>query len=397
MELGGKDPAIVLASADLEAFESTFMRSVFQSVGQGCIATERFIVHRSLLPTLVPALKARVDGLRLASSLAGGETAVDCGSMISDARFDDLERRVELAVEAGAELICGGARQPREDGVGAFFQPTLLTNVDPESALATEEVFGPIMLLIPFDTVDEAIAIANASRYGCARSSGPLPTRGAPFSSLTSRPGVFVMDSLGAAVYGRDKKEAMYVARELECGMVSTNDFGAFLARRVAEQTRWRASPHSSLLDRFTPASPARRLLPQPGDAFWRLQSVRLRPVRWARGLARAVQPQVGHRRPLPRSPSNGHPARRRCVPVPSLSETPFLLVARRDRLTPRPPFYSPSFADRLPGQVGRQERCFRPGPRPALLPFDPRRDGPGHQAARRRQSLVDGGSDGRR
>jgi acyl-CoA reductase-like NAD-dependent aldehyde dehydrogenase len=253
MELGGKDPAIVLASADLEAFESTFMRSVFQSVGQGCIATERFIVHRSLLPTLVPALKARVDGLRLASSLAGGETAVDCGSMISDARFDDLERRVELAVEAGAELICGGARQHREDGVGAFFQPTLLTNVDPESALATEEVFGPIMLLIPFDTVDEAIAIANASRYGCVRSSGPLPTRGARFSSLTSRPGVFVMDSLGAAVYGRDKKEAMYVARELECGMVSTNDFGAFPARRVAEQTRWRASPRSSLLDRFTP------------------------------------------------------------------------------------------------------------------------------------------------
>lgn len=182
MELGGKDPAILLPSADIKAFESTFMRSVFQSVGQGCIATERFIVHRSLLPTLVPALKARVDGLRLFSSLADDEAAIDCGSMISDARFDDLERRVKLAVEAGAKLICGGSRQHRKDGIGAFFQPTLLANVDPESALAAEEVFGPIMLLIPYDTVEEAIAIANASRYGCGLS---CPQQA---SSLLTRP-----------------------------------------------------------------------------------------------------------------------------------------------------------------------------------------------------------------
>lgn len=179
MELGGKDPAILLPSADIKAFESTFMRATFQSVGQGCIATERVLAYRSLLPALVPALKARIDALRPGSSLADADAALDYGSMISDVRFDDLERRVAQAVEAGAELICGGRRQVRADGVGAFFAPTLLANVPPDCELAAEEVFGPILLVITYDDVDEAIAIANGSRYGCVAppSAGFSPSR----------------------------------------------------------------------------------------------------------------------------------------------------------------------------------------------------------------------------
>ncbi|CDZ97964.1 Vacuolar H-ATPase V1 sector, subunit G [Phaffia rhodozyma] len=200
MELGGKDPAILLPSADVSFFSSTFLRSVFQGSGQGCIASERFIVHRSLLPKLIPDMERRIQALVQGSSLGdNSESAtVDFGSMISDARFDQLERMIREAVEDGAKLLIGGKRSEGLSGNG-FFQPTLLVDVKPGMAVAKEEVFAPIMTIIPYDDVAEAVEIANSSRYG-----------------------------LGASVYGRSKRMARDVARQLECGMVALNDFGTF-------------------------------------------------------------------------------------------------------------------------------------------------------------------------
>ncbi|KAL7409741.1 Aldedh-domain-containing protein [Mrakia frigida] len=204
MELGGKDPAILLPSADIKQFESTFLRATFQSSGQGCIATERFIVHSSLLSTLIPRLEARISSFRLGATLAPNSTGtpVDSGAMISDARFGEFEKLVGEAVKDGARLVLGGKRWEggKEKGVeGAFFEPTMLVGVKSSMRIAREEVFGPIMLILSYDTIDEAVEIANGSRYG-----------------------------LGASVYGRNKAEARDVASRLQCGMVSINDVGVF-------------------------------------------------------------------------------------------------------------------------------------------------------------------------
>jgi acyl-CoA reductase-like NAD-dependent aldehyde dehydrogenase len=104
------------------------------------VATERFIVHRSLLPALELALKTRIDALHLASSLPTdpSDRPIDCGSMISNARFDDLERRVQQAVKMGARLLCGGKRVDGERDE-AFFEPTLLADVTMEMDVASEE------------------------------------------------------------------------------------------------------------------------------------------------------------------------------------------------------------------------------------------------------------------
>lgn len=98
------------------------MRATFQSVGQGCIASEIFLVHSSLIPTLIPSLVKRISALRLNSSLRSGTVGepVDCGSMISDARFEDLERKIEAAKRMGAKVLVGGGRRRKGD-VGAFF------------------------------------------------------------------------------------------------------------------------------------------------------------------------------------------------------------------------------------------------------------------------------------
>ncbi|KAG8901217.1 hypothetical protein FRB99_005472 [Tulasnella sp. 403] len=204
LELGGKDPAIILPSTDLEKYASIWMRGVFQASGQNCIGIERFIVPDYLHDEFVELMAARIKKLRLGSVLSASDdgfvSVVDMGSMISDARFGELERLVKAAERDGARIIAGGERWDHaylEEG--SYFGPTLLGHVNENMEIAQTEVFAPIMLVMPYSTVEEAITIANGSRYG-----------------------------LGASVFGPDDRQCMNVARYLECGMVSINDFGVF-------------------------------------------------------------------------------------------------------------------------------------------------------------------------
>ncbi|KDE04182.1 hypothetical protein MVLG_05345 [Microbotryum lychnidis-dioicae p1A1 Lamole] len=206
LELGGKDPCIILDSADLKAFENTWMRAAFQAAGQNCIGAERFIVHEKVYDRFVASMASRVEALKVGDVLAKDldrdpTNRVDVGAMVSDRLFGELERLVLSAVKDGARCIVGGKRikQHPTSPQGHYFQPTLLVDVTTEMEIANQEVFAPVMTVMRFKELDEAIELANSTRYG-----------------------------LGASVFGRKQSDCRYVVERVEAGMVCTNDFGVF-------------------------------------------------------------------------------------------------------------------------------------------------------------------------
>ncbi|EKM61621.1 uncharacterized protein PHACADRAFT_248325 [Phanerochaete carnosa HHB-10118-sp] len=205
LELGGKDPAIVMPSTDIKQYESIWMRGLFGNVGQNCIGIERLLVHSSQYDEIYSLIVERTKQLRLGCALSqpqdGFVPTVDCGAMINNSRFDDLERVLESAENHGATIDVGGKRwkHPYLEH-GAYFSPTVVGNVDHSSELAQREMFAPIAAIIKYDTIEEAIAIANGTRYG-----------------------------LGASVFGPDQEKCVeLVAKKLECGMVSINDYAVY-------------------------------------------------------------------------------------------------------------------------------------------------------------------------
>ncbi|KAG6845706.1 hypothetical protein H0H87_004972 [Tephrocybe sp. NHM501043] len=205
LELGGKDPAIILKGTNLEKWASIWMRGVFQNVGQNCIGIERIIVHKDQYDDLHAIFEERIKKLRVGSVLAPSTesyiSTIDCGSMISRDRFAALESVIKDAQENGAYVLNGTAYNHTYLENGAFFSPTLVGPVCSNMAIARQELFAPVALLMPYETIEEAIEIANGTRYG-----------------------------LGASVFGPDQRQALEVAKRLECGMVSINDFGVFYA-----------------------------------------------------------------------------------------------------------------------------------------------------------------------
>ncbi|WRT69802.1 uncharacterized protein IL334_006793 [Kwoniella shivajii] len=187
IELGGKDPAFILPDTDLDFYASTWMRGAFQSAGQNCIGIEIFLVHRSQYPRFVEIMTPRVRSLR---------PGIDVGSLISHAAIAKLESILSSAVKSGARVLAGGkVHNHPEYPEGAYFEPSLIVDVTMDMETAQEELFAPVMTVIPYDDVNEAVSWLNQSRYG-----------------------------LGAGVYGKDRKECRRVAGKLECGMVAINE-----------------------------------------------------------------------------------------------------------------------------------------------------------------------------
>ncbi|RDB24175.1 hypothetical protein Hypma_008675 [Hypsizygus marmoreus] len=203
LELGGKDPAIVLPGTDLNKWASLWMRGIFQNCGQNCIGIERLIVHTDQYDELHEILSERIKKLRVGSVLApspeGYVATIECGSMISSERFRGLEKIIRDAEEAGANVEGGAQYNHVYLENGAYFTPTIVGPVDADMDIAQQELFAPVAVLMPYQSVEEAIEIANGTRYG-----------------------------LGASVFGPDQRQALEVAKRLECGMVSINDFGVF-------------------------------------------------------------------------------------------------------------------------------------------------------------------------
>ncbi|PCH34198.1 meiotic sister-chromatid recombination aldehyde dehydrogenase [Wolfiporia cocos MD-104 SS10] len=201
LELGGKDAAIIMPHTNLRQYLSLWLRAIFQNAGQNCIGLERLIVHASQHDELFALLSGRAQQLRLGSALAspqdGFVPAVDVGAMISPARVAATDALVQLAHDADLPIEGGEPHAHPYLEHGAYFRPTVIGDVDPESEIAQRELFAPVVVLIKYDTIAEAVEIANGTRYG-----------------------------LGASVFGPDQEKCVQVARQLECGMVSINDFG---------------------------------------------------------------------------------------------------------------------------------------------------------------------------
>jgi aldehyde dehydrogenase (NAD+) len=199
MEMGGKNPTIVLADADLDLAATLVIKAGFGLTGQACTATSRVIVERSVLKLFTEKLVAKTKALKVGNGLSEG---VDMGPAVSRDQLVSNLDYVDVAKAEGATLVCGGNRlADGEFARGFFMEPTVVSNVKPDQRIAQEEVFGPIVAIMPVDDFDEAISVANGVEVG-----------------------------LSASVVTRDLKRAMQYADRIEAGVVKINQISTGLA-----------------------------------------------------------------------------------------------------------------------------------------------------------------------
>ncbi|WP_099332751.1 NAD-dependent succinate-semialdehyde dehydrogenase [Actinomyces minihominis] len=160
MELGGNAPFVVFEDADLDAAVEGALQAKFRNIGQACTAANRFIVARPLVGEFTERVTARVKEMHVGR---GTEEGVTIGPLIDHRAVEKTLALVADATARGAELKIGGVAIP---GPGSFLEPTVLTDIAPGSDILREEIFGPVLAVVPFDTEDEAVHLANATEYG---------------------------------------------------------------------------------------------------------------------------------------------------------------------------------------------------------------------------------------
>ena len=186
LELGGKDPLVVLDDADLDLAAAFAVRNSFRNAGQVCVSTERIYVDASIREEFLRKMVERTAALRQGDPRGEGTTV---GPMVNARQKAKVVAQIDAAVAAGATLLIGG--EPRE---GNFVAPTILADVDHAMEIMREETFGPVACVQGFTTLDEAVRLANDTPFG-----------------------------LGAAVFGRDEARAHTVAGRIDAGMVGVN------------------------------------------------------------------------------------------------------------------------------------------------------------------------------
>jgi len=186
LELGGNAPLVVLADADLERAVAAANFGSFMHQGQICMSTERIVIDRSVAEDFAERLAGRASSLRVGDPR---EPDTQVGPLANEAAVKRVAEHVEDAVSKGAKLVTGGEAR------GLFYPPTVLMDVAPAMRVYSEESFGPVVAIVPVDSVDEAVRVANDTEYG-----------------------------LSAAVFSADVGAAMQIARRLETGICHIND-----------------------------------------------------------------------------------------------------------------------------------------------------------------------------
>ena len=194
LELGGKGPAIVMPDADLDMAAQGALWGVYMNAGQACESGTRLLVHEDVYEALLEKLAARSAEVVVGNP---ADPATGMGPMSSETHFHKVMGYIDTGIAEGARLVCGGrtAEVPGCEG-GFFVEPTVLADVSNDMKVAREEIFGPVLSVIRFSTLDEAIAIANDSEYG-----------------------------LSAGVWTSDLVQAQQIARDLRAGSVWVNDW----------------------------------------------------------------------------------------------------------------------------------------------------------------------------
>ncbi|UVE94558.1 NAD-dependent succinate-semialdehyde dehydrogenase [Dietzia sp. B32] len=160
MELGGNAPFIVCSDADMDTAVAAAMAAKMRNMGEACTSANRILVHRSVLDEFGRRLTERMSALTVGDGAVEG---TDVGPLVEEKAVDKVVGLVDDAVERGAEVLVGGSRV---DGPGYFYPPTVLTGVTPDAELMSTEIFGPVAALIPFDSDDEAVEMANDTEFG---------------------------------------------------------------------------------------------------------------------------------------------------------------------------------------------------------------------------------------
>jgi acyl-CoA reductase-like NAD-dependent aldehyde dehydrogenase len=163
LELGGKSPNIILPDADIAAAVAGSFQAIYFNAGQACNAGSRLFVHKDQFDDVVAALADRAAKSRLG---AGLDPSTQIGPVISQDQQDRVLRYIELGRDEGAELVTGGGAAG--DGGGYFIQPTLFTSTSDDIRIAREEIFGPVLVAMPYESLDEVAARANDTEYGLA-------------------------------------------------------------------------------------------------------------------------------------------------------------------------------------------------------------------------------------
>ena len=208
LELGGKDPAIVLGSANLDLATSAILWGSVVNTGQSCLSIERIYVADSIFKEFVEQLVAKAERLKLAyPTVESGEI----GPIIAEKQAAIISDHLQEAVSNGAVIRCGG--EVEDNGGGWWCRPTVLTSVNHSMKVMTEETFGPIMPVMSFSTVEEAVNLANDSIYG-----------------------------LSAAVFAESEVEALEVGRQIDVGAISINDAGLTAIMHEGEKNSFKFS-----------------------------------------------------------------------------------------------------------------------------------------------------------
>jgi aldehyde dehydrogenase (NAD+) len=162
-ELGGKSANILLDDADLATFVPQGVQGIFMNSGQACAAPSRMLVPRHLHDDAVRLAKTSAEGTLVGDPLKDG---VKVGPLVSKAQFERVQGYIRKGIEEGAMLVAGGLGKPEGLAVGHFVKPTIFANVRSDMVIAQEEIFGPVLVIIPYDGEDDAVRIANDSQYG---------------------------------------------------------------------------------------------------------------------------------------------------------------------------------------------------------------------------------------
>ena len=194
LELGGKSPYIILDDVNIQEAARAAVMKVVNNTGQVCTAGTRTLVPESIKADFLTAVKEEMANIKVGDP-TDSETQV--GPIISKKQFDQVQSYIDKGIEEGAELLYGGPGKPEGLDKGYFARPTIFNNVDNQMTIAQEEIFGPVMSVITYNDLDEAIAIANDTKYG-----------------------------LAGYVYGENLDNLRKVARSVEAGTIEINEAG---------------------------------------------------------------------------------------------------------------------------------------------------------------------------
>ncbi len=197
LELGGKSPNIVFADCDMDAAIGGSLSAIFLNQGQMCTAGSRLLVEESIYKDFTAKLIERAKSLKIGPA---DSFETEFGPLVSVEHRDEVLKFINRGIAEGAKLACGGKVPTGLNEKGAYIEPTIFIDVRNHMYIAQEEVFGPVLCVIPFSSVEQAVAIANDSKYG-----------------------------LAAMIWTKDMAKANAVAKRLRCGTVWINTYGVFL------------------------------------------------------------------------------------------------------------------------------------------------------------------------